>query len=95
MPCFEALFCLTPLMHSEDMMDVDLFVRELTPLHFNTRSTNKRHSALKLEEHLRYAQLHLEVVSNFGRYPHRNAALNRESTPQEVEYLKNPKKIDF
>ncbi len=30
MPCFEGLFTIMPLMHSEDMMDVDLFVRELT-----------------------------------------------------------------
>ena len=55
MPCFEALFCIIPLMHSEDMMDVDLCVREITQLHFNTRSTNKRHSALQLEKHLHYA----------------------------------------
>ncbi len=84
-----------PLMHSEEMMDVDSFVRELTQMHFNTRATNKRHSALQLERHLLFAQKHLEVVSNFGRYPHRNAALNRESTPLELEYLKKPKNIDF
>lgn len=35
----------------------------------------------------RYAELHRDVVQRFGRFPHRNAALGRESTQEEVDYL--------
>ncbi len=31
---------------------------------------------------------HNDTVQQFGRYPHRNEVLGRESTPEEVEYLK-------
>ncbi|HEY0955017.1 MAG TPA: DUF924 family protein [Roseateles sp.] len=33
---------------------------------------------------------HKAIVDHFGRYPHRNAILGRESTPEEVEFLKQP-----
>ena len=52
MPCFEALFVLMPLMHSEEMMDVDLFMREITSVYNHVKGTGKRHSAIVLEKHL-------------------------------------------
>ena len=39
---------------------------------------------------LEWAQKHYDIVARFGRFPHRNAALGRESTPEEVEFLKQP-----
>ncbi|ELQ2338212.1 DUF924 family protein, partial [Vibrio vulnificus] len=30
------------------------------------------------------------IIDQFGRYPHRNAILGRKSTPEEVEFLKQP-----
>ncbi len=36
---------------------------------------------------LRYAHAHRDVIIRFGRFPHRNAALGRESTPEEVAWL--------
>jgi uncharacterized protein (DUF924 family) len=33
---------------------------------------------------------HKAIVDRFGRYPHRNAALGRDSTPEEIEFLKQP-----
>ncbi len=30
---------------------------------------------------------HKAIIDRFGRYPHRNALLNRESTPEELEFL--------
>jgi uncharacterized protein (DUF924 family) len=36
----------------------------------------------------RQARGHLEVISRFGRYPHRNPILGRASTPEELAYLK-------
>lgn len=41
-------------------------------------------------EGLEYARKHLAVIERFGRFPHRNAALEREDTPEEEEFLKQP-----
>jgi uncharacterized protein (DUF924 family) len=38
----------------------------------------------------RYALAHHDVIRRFGRFPHRNAALGRASTPEEREFLKQP-----
>jgi uncharacterized protein (DUF924 family) len=32
-------------------------------------------------------RLHLEIIERFGRFPHRNAILGRESTPEELQFL--------
>ena len=37
-----------------------------------------------------YAEQHRDIVVRFGRFPHRNAILGRESTPEEIEFLKQP-----
>jgi uncharacterized protein (DUF924 family) len=39
---------------------------------------------------LEWAQKHYDIVARFGRFPHRNAALGRVSTPEEAEFLKQP-----
>ena len=39
---------------------------------------------------LDYAIRHREVIAQFGRFPHRNAILARESTASEREYLSQP-----
>jgi uncharacterized protein (DUF924 family) len=39
---------------------------------------------------LEWAQKHYDIVARFGRFPHRNAALGRESTAEETEFLKQP-----
>ncbi len=36
----------------------------------------------------RYEVLHKKIIDRFGRYPHRNKILGRESTPEEIEFLK-------
>ena len=43
-----------------------------------------------LEDNLRFEHLHQDILQRFGRYPHRNAALGRTSTPQELEFLAQP-----
>ncbi len=43
-----------------------------------------------LEDNYNYELRHKEIIDRFGRYPHRNAILNRESTPEEVEFLSQP-----
>ena len=37
-----------------------------------------------------WAQKHHDVIQRFGRFPHRNAILGRASTPEEIEFLKQP-----
>jgi len=39
---------------------------------------------------LEWAQKHADVISRFGRYPHRNAILGRASTPDEEAFLAQP-----
>ncbi|MBW4649168.1 MAG: DUF924 domain-containing protein [Kastovskya adunca ATA6-11-RM4] len=41
-------------------------------------------------ETLDYSKRHRAVIERFGRFPHRNKILGRESTPEEVEFLKQP-----
>lgn len=38
----------------------------------------------------RYAIAHRDVIRRFGRFPHRNSILGRASTPEELEFLKQP-----
>lgn len=42
------------------------------------------------ESMLDYALRHQEVIARFGRFPHRNTILGRASTPEEVEFLRQP-----
>jgi uncharacterized protein (DUF924 family) len=74
-PLPERQFYYMPLEHSELLPDQDRSVR-LMLLAFGRDS-----------EMLRHARAHREVIRRFGRFPYRNAALGRESRPEEVEFL--------
>lgn len=78
----ERSFLYMPLMHSERIevqeRSVELF-GELA-----------RENGDATEEGKSYAERHRDIVLRFGRFPHRNALLGRESTPEEVEFLKQP-----
>lgn len=39
---------------------------------------------------IEYAKRHFEIIQDFGRFPHRNQILGRESTPEEIAFLKKP-----
>lgn len=41
-------------------------------------------------EPLAWARKHYEIIARFGRYPHRNEALGRPSTAEEIEFLRQP-----
>ncbi len=43
-----------------------------------------------LENNLKFEYRHLEIIERFGRYPHRNAVLGRESTSEEQAFLEQP-----
>lgn len=42
-----------------------------------------------LETNYDFEMKHRDIIVQFGRYPHRNHAMHRKSTPEEEEYLKN------
>ena len=44
-------------------------------------------ATLEDEDTLGYALRHKEIIDRFGRFPHRNEVLGRESTPEEIEFL--------
>ena len=73
LPPERVMFLYMPLMHSEHLDDQEASVRLF--------------SAVGLVENARFAEHHRGIVQRFGRFPHRNAALGRESTPAELEYL--------
>ncbi len=64
-------FLVMPLMHSEDLVDQDA----LLPLVEDMPDTKK------------YAVMHRDIIVRFGRFPHRNAALGRETTAEERAFL--------
>ena len=41
-------------------------------------------------DYLNYAEKHQQVIARFGRFPHRNAVLGRESTAEELAFLSQP-----
>ncbi|PMR75564.1 DUF924 domain-containing protein [Billgrantia endophytica] len=43
-----------------------------------------------LEDNLDFEHRHRDILLRFGRYPHRNAILGRESTPAELDFLQEP-----
>ena len=71
----ERQFFYMPFEHSEDPADQDLSVQLLTE-----RLASDPEMAL-------HARAHQEVISRFGRFPTRNAALGRASSPEEQAYL--------
>ncbi|MGI6245534.1 MAG: DUF924 family protein [Pseudochelatococcus sp.] len=66
-------FFYLPFMHSEDLADQDRCVA--------------LYEALGNAEGLEYARIHRDAIARFGRFPHRNPALGRETTPEEQAYL--------
>lgn len=70
-------FFYLPFMHSEDLDDQDRSVR--------------LYEALGNENSLRFAHAHRDIIVRFGRFPHRNEVLGRETTDEEAEFLKTHK----
>ena len=73
----ERLFLYMPFQHSENSEDQALSVDLITRLG-NAGWTH-------------YAIAHKEIIDQFGRFPHRNAILDRRSSESEIALLKNPK----
>ena len=71
-PALRVFFYL-PLEHSEDLAD--------------QRRSLALHRGLPGEDADRWAVEHLQIIERFGRFPHRNAALGRQTTTEEQAFL--------
>jgi uncharacterized protein (DUF924 family) len=76
LPREQRVFLYLPFEHSEDLADQERSVALI--------------SALGDERYTEYAIAHQKVIEQFGRFPHRNEVLGRQSTEQELEYLAKP-----
>jgi len=69
----QKVFMYLPYMHSENLADQDISVDLFTQA--------------GLDNNLRYASHHREIVRRFGRFPHRNEILGRRSSEEEIAWL--------
>jgi len=72
----ERRFLYMPLQHSEDAAD-------------QARSV-ELFRALEDGDTFKYTLRHQEIIERFGRFPHRNASMGRESTAEEIAFLQEP-----
>lgn len=72
----QRVFLYMPYMHSESPAIHEVAVSLYTHL--------------GIENNLDFELRHKKIIDQFGRYPHRNAILGRGSTPEELEFLKQP-----
>ena len=82
----ERVFVYLPLEHSEELGDQREAVRLFDRLAASVPAP-KRPS---FDGYLDYARRHLAIIERFGRFPHRNAALGRETTAEETAFLQQP-----
>ncbi len=76
LPAVRRTFLLMPYMHSESRL-----VHEQAEALFAQWAPGNNHD---------FELRHKAIIDRFGRYPHRNAILGRESTAEEIEFLKQP-----
>ena len=79
----ERIFFYLPLEHSEAPEDQERSVSIFTDLLVESREGFRD----LIESTLQYAKDHKKVIDQFGRFPHRNKALGRDSTDEEKEWL--------
>ncbi|TGD75755.1 DUF924 domain-containing protein [Mangrovimicrobium sediminis] len=80
LPCAHQVFLFMPLEHSEDPADQALCLALFEQLALD-------HPSPLVEDFLRYARAHHDVIARFGRFPHRNAILGRASSAEELAHL--------
>ncbi len=79
LPAFMRPFIYLPFEHSENLEDQAYSVSLFDSLGDKT--------------FLDYALMHQDVIKRFGRFPFRNESLQRESTPEEISFMKEPRKF--
>lgn len=81
LPGVQRQFVYLPFEHAEDIAAQRESLRLFEQL---------QREAPEVGELLVWAQRHHDIIARFGRFPHRNAALGRSSTAEEIEFLKQP-----
>lgn len=76
MPPAKRLFLYMPFEHSEDRAD--------------QRRSVELIASIGRDDWSEYAEAHKAIIDRFGRFPHRNAALGRVSTPEEISAMQEP-----
>jgi uncharacterized protein (DUF924 family) len=84
--CDERSFLYMPFMHREEIAAQDRSVA----LFSDWLAAFEGEGRARVENGLRFAQMHRDIVARFGRFPHRNRLLGRETTGEEAEFLKQP-----
>jgi len=79
----EKCFFYLPFEHSEDVVDQHAVVGLYSQLRDETPQGNKHITG----NYLRFGQIHRDIIQKFGRFPHRNQVLGRESTAAELEHI--------
>ncbi|MCB2018812.1 MAG: DUF924 domain-containing protein [Hydrogenophaga sp.] len=85
LPVIGRVFFYMPLMHAESPALQDECVIKFEELQRESPFPLRD----KLQGNIDAARQHAEIVGRFGRFPHRNAVLGRESTPEEKAFLQN------
>ncbi len=76
----ERQFLYLPLEHSESLADQERCLELMREIAVFPETADLP----------KWAQAHLDIIQRFGRFPHRNAALGRASTPEEIAFLQQP-----
>jgi len=82
----ERSFLYMPYMHSEDL---DMQERSVALFKELAESAPSELRGAMIAA-VQYAEKHHDIVARYGRFPHRNTALGRQSTPQELAFLAQP-----
>ena len=77
------MFLYLPLEHSENLHD------QLESVRLNCALAAENPDLAEIRKH---AEQHREVIQRFGRFPGRNHALGRQSTQEELDFLKDEKR---
>jgi uncharacterized protein (DUF924 family) len=78
LPEFQRMFLYMPFMHSENLEHQRRSVELFKGLGGSETDSSS------------YAVRHMEIIERFGRFPHRNEILGRQTTPEEAEFLTQP-----
>ena len=82
----ERVFFYLPLEHSESLQHQEQSVKYFGEL---GSLASPEHKPI-FEEYLNFAVRHRDIIARFGRFPHRNKILGRESTADELAFLAEP-----
>jgi len=83
----QRVFFYLPLEHSENLDHQRWCVDLMKAL---AREADDPADRKTFEGYVDFAEAHLRIIERFARFPHRNAILGRDSTPEEIEFLKQP-----